>query len=77
MLRSKVQWAEEGEKSSAFFLNLENHNHENKTILQLKDANDNLITNQNEILEKLYDFYENLYTEPNIANRHKNKRNLF
>ena len=32
VLRSKCQWAEEGERSSKYFLNLEKYNQEHKTI---------------------------------------------
>ena len=61
ILRSKAQWAEEGEKNSSYFLRLENNNYCNKHITQLQIENE-IITNPQEILleEKIY--HEKLYT---------------
>ena len=36
MLRFKVKWVEQGEKSAKYFFNLEKRNYEKKTITQLK-----------------------------------------
>ena len=63
ILRSKVQWAEEGERNTSFFLNLERHNAENKIIQQLKVEN-NTITDSESILIELQLFYKKLYSKP-------------
>ncbi len=36
ILRSKCKWAEDGGKSTAYFLRLENHNFSNKLITQME-----------------------------------------
>ena len=36
ILRAKAKWTEEGEKNSAYFLSLEKHNVENKSISEIK-----------------------------------------
>ena len=49
-IRSKMQWAEEGEKPSIFFINLENIFFTNKTIPKLVNESGNVVTDQNQIL---------------------------
>ena len=49
-IRSKMQWAEEGEKPSIFFINLETKIFKNKTIPKLVNESGNVITDQNQIL---------------------------
>ena len=49
-IRSKMQWAEEGEKPSIFFINLETKIFTNKTIPKLVNESGNVITDQNQIL---------------------------
>jgi exonuclease III len=62
IFRSKCNWAEEGEKSSNFFLNLEKHNYENKNITKL--TVDNNEVNEEKLINKaIKDFYENLYSD--------------
>ena len=63
ILRSQVQWAEEGIRNTSFFLNLERHNAENKIIQQLKVEN-NTITDSENILVELQLFYKELYSKP-------------
>ena len=62
MIRSKAQWAEEGEKCSSFFLNLEKRNYQNKCISQL-NINGTIITDPNKISLEENKFYTNLYSE--------------
>ena len=45
-----MQWAEEGEKPSFFFINLEAKHFTNKTIPKLVNESGNVITDQNQIL---------------------------
>jgi len=60
-IRSKAQWAEDGEKSSKFFLNLERKHSEMKTIQKLiVDGKE--ITNPNDILNAELAFYRDLYS---------------
>ena len=60
ILRSKVQWLEEGEKPTNFFANLEKKNYVNKLINKL-DIDGNIIQNQPKILQETENFYQNLY----------------
>ena len=62
-IRSKMQWAEEGEKPSFFFINLEAKHFTNKTIPKLVNESGNVITDQNQILQEAKIYYENLYSK--------------
>jgi exonuclease III len=62
MIRSRARWHELGEKPSSYFLNLENRNHINKTIVELKKEDGTVITGKNEILKTQKLFYEKLYS---------------
>ena len=62
IFRSKIKWAEQGEKNSKYFLNLEKKNYVNKLITQLK-VGDDLITDPDKILLEERKYYKNLYTE--------------
>ena len=60
-IRSRADWLEHGEKPSRFFLNLENKNRVKKNISEIKIDENTKITNQMQILEKVKEFYEELY----------------
>ena len=62
IIRSRVRWLEEGERSSKYFCNLENRGWHKKNISRLEDTEGNLITDPVEILRKIQDFYGNLYS---------------
>ena len=61
IIRSRVQWNEQGEKSTAYFFNLEKKNAIRKNIRKLKH-NDIEETNQDRILEIIKDYYEKMYS---------------
>ena len=61
LLRSKAKWVEEGERNSKFFCSLEKRNFVNKTISLLKEG-DREFKNDKDILEKVKDFYTDLYS---------------
>lgn len=65
MVRSRAKWADEGEKPTNYFLNLENRHYTNKIIPKLIIEEENLkeITNQREILNEIESFYKNLYNK--------------
>ena len=65
-IRSKCNWYENGEKSSKFFLNLEKHRATQNQIRLLK-IGEKEIKDQSEILQNLYQFYEELYSK-NVSN---------
>ena len=60
ILRSKVRWHEDGERSTKYFNSLEKRNYTNKAITRLKIA-ENVYTEDQEKC-----FYESLYKTKNI-----------
>ena len=61
ILRSKVRWYEQGEKSTKYFYNLEKRNHQKKTMKKL-NVNGIITEDPKKILEEQRNFYEDLYT---------------
>ena len=61
ILRSKVKWVEEGEKSTKFFFSLEKQNYVKKHIRKLKLNNNVVTTDQQKIKTEMEYFYSNLY----------------
>ena len=62
IMRSRVKWVEEGEKSSKFFFDLEKHNYMRKSIRKLKTNSGETITDPEEIALYQKQFYEKLLT---------------
>ena len=62
ILRSKVKWAEEGEKNTKYFLNLEKKNYQVKYIKKLIKDNGTELTNPRDILQEQKQFYSSLYS---------------
>lgn len=62
IIRSRIQWYEQGEKSTSYFFNLEKQRALNKNVKKLM-INNSEITNQKHILNKLAEFYEKLYKQ--------------
>jgi len=60
IIRSRTQWVEEGEKSTAYFFNLEKSNAIKKNIRKIKDNNKE-ISDQESILIYIENYYKNLY----------------
>ena len=59
ILRSKIKWAEDNEKNTTFFLNLEKNNYTNKLITQLNingkmEYDPKLILNEEKVFMKHY-----------------------
>ena len=62
IIRSRVKWVEEGEKSSKFFFDLEKHNYMRKSIRKLKTNSGETIRDPEEIALYQRQFYEKLLT---------------
>ena len=62
ILRSKSRWYNEGEKNTAYFLNLEKRHCKQGTITQLKDDEDKLILSDKEILSECEPYYKTFYS---------------
>ena len=63
-IHSRSKWAEQGEKSTSYFLNLEKHPQSLNYIGVLKNEMGTKVTTDKEILEEITKFYSKLY--PNI-----------
>ena len=59
-VRSRVRWAEEGEKPTKYFCSLESRNYVNKTIPKVVKDDDSIVHNQEEILIEVRIFYKDL-----------------
>ena len=68
IVRSRVRWVEEGERSTKYFCNLEKRVGEKKVIRQLRLQNNKIIGQKDEILSELHNFYSLLYTSENDQN---------
>ena len=60
-IRSKLNWINEGERPTKFFLNLEKQNANKKHIKRIIKGNGNTITGNDNILSELETFYRKLY----------------
>lgn len=69
MIRSRARWYEMGEKTTNYFLNLENRNYVNKNIQEIKNDNGDLLSAQNEILNEVKSYYKNLYSKKDLDNQ--------
>ncbi len=65
ILKSRAQWAEEGEKSTKYFLNLIKYRSAATYIDRIQSPNGE-ITNQNDIRKEIQDFYEDLYSHKEV-----------
>ena len=72
IIRSRIKWAEHGERSSKYFCNLEKRSSEKKNIHILKKDTGSIISDQKDILNELHLFYETLYTSKSSPNNNDN-----
>ena len=61
-LKTKIQYAEEGEKSTRYFYSLERQKQSKQTINVLTKMNLDTITEPHDIITESYNFYKSLYT---------------
>ena len=66
IVRSKAQWISEGEKATGYFCNLEKRNFQNKTVSFLEKGDGEIVSEQENILNEVQHFYENLYSFKNV-----------
>lgn len=60
-IRSRAKWVEDGERSTAYFLKLENHRQSYSRITGLKKDKGETVTSEKEILKEACHFYKTLY----------------
>ena len=66
LLRSRARWVEDGEKVSSYFCSLEKRNYVNKCMSKISLNNDHVITDRNEIVNEVNNFYKTLYTKRDV-----------
>ena len=62
IVRSRIKWAEHGEKSSKYFCNLEKRNNDKKIIRQLKSNEGNVLVEPDKVMEEIGAYFESLYS---------------
>ena len=72
IMRSRVQWAEQGEKNTKYFLNMEKRNYNKRYIKKLETGYGLEITDPSEILNEQKKFYSDLYSSSNLNVRSNN-----
>ena len=72
IVRSRIRWAEHGERSSKYFCNLEKRSNEKKNIHILKNESGSIISDQHDIIKELQSFYQSLYTSKSTPNNKNN-----
>ena len=60
--RSKIQWTEEGERSTKYFFGLEKSRAKKKAMVKLIDSENNTLSSQADISKHVVDFYQSLYS---------------
>ena len=66
IIRSRVNWLQNGEKPSKYFSKLENRNFTSKRMSFLEKENGEIIYDQNDIISETKSFYQNLYEKRDI-----------
>ena len=70
LLRSRARWVEDGEKITSYFCSLEKRNYVNKYINKLTLDNGDEITECNEVIQEVKNFYQNLYSKRDVEDVH-------
>ena len=66
LLRSRARWVSEGEKVSSYFCNLEKRHYVSKNMARIINQNEDVLTNQKDILQEVHKFYKTLYTDVQV-----------
>ena len=75
-IRSKIQWTQEGEKNTKYFLGLEKAKGNANTIEELK-VGEKTLNKPLEILSGIKSYYKDLYTKDTTITNTKEKMNNF
>ena len=67
IIRSRVRWLEEGERSSKYFCNLEDRSWQKKNIYSIRDDEGNIILDQASILQNIHNLHSRLYSNRNSS----------
>lgn len=66
-IRSRAKWVSDGEKNSKYFLSLEKK-HQTQNVIHEVLSENSLLTEDDDILGAMCDYYENLYSSKLISN---------
>jgi hypothetical protein len=66
-IRSRANWIENGEKNTSYFLSLEKKQQFNNAINRIKDENNVIYTDNENIMKCIHKFYSSLYTSKNVS----------
>ena len=75
IVRSRAKWREQGERSTSYFLNLEKRMYSDKLIASLDNGDGKLITNQKEIINRLVEYYREMFKKRSIDSLPENFMN--
>lgn len=67
ILRCKLQWHSQGQRSSKYFFSLEKSKANKKRMLSLRKEDGSITRDQNEILEEQVKFYKQLYQKNDLV----------
>lgn len=67
IVRSRINWIQNGEKPSRYFCNLENRNFVDRTMSFLSTNDGNIIYKQDDVLKEVQDYYECLYSARDVT----------
>ena len=66
-IRSRAVWLEKGEKSTSYFLSLEQKQQNDNTINRVKNERGDMFCDNDNIIDTIYTFYKKLYSSRNIS----------
>jgi exonuclease III len=66
LLRSKARWANEGEKITKYFCNLEKRHFVSKQMFKIISKNGKCLENRDDMLKETREFYQNLYADKEV-----------
>ena len=72
MIRSRIQWIDEGERLTKYFCALETKFFLDKTIKKVLTINNEIITDQKPILNALQTYYAELFKNRDAELKHRN-----
>ena len=75
IVRSRAKWREEGERSTSYFLNMEKRMFSDKLIATLENSDGKLITNQKEIINRLVEYYREIFKKRSVDKLSENFMN--
>ena len=76
MFRSKARWFEKGEKPTKYFFNLEKRNYDRRIVKELKDENDQILTNFKEVNKRIEDHFSKILSSKIIENENDQRVNF-